>query len=153
THTDGYIYDLAGRLTDVYRDGALAVSYQYDENGNRLSRTVNLGVSAGAYDDQDRLLSYGDVTYAYKDSGELLGKMNTATGATTLYSYDLIGNLRSVTLPSGAAIEYVVDGLGRRVGKKVGDAVVRAWIYGDDLRPAAELDGSGAVTARFVYSE
>jgi RHS repeat-associated protein len=28
---------------------------------------------------------------------------------------------------------------------------VRGWLYADDLLPSVELDGSGAVTARFVY--
>jgi YD repeat-containing protein len=74
THTDGYTYDLAGRLTDVHRDGVLATHYEYDENGNRLSRTTASESLAGTYDDQDRLLSYGGVNYAYKDSGELLSR-------------------------------------------------------------------------------
>ena len=68
THTDGFVYDPAGRLTDVYRDGALAAHYEVDENGNRLSRTMASGSVAGTYDAQDRLLSYGGVTYAYQES-------------------------------------------------------------------------------------
>jgi YD repeat-containing protein len=70
THTDGYVYDPAGRLTDLYRDGVLVTHYEYDENGNRLSRTTASEAVAGTYDDQDRLSLYGSVTYAYKDSGE-----------------------------------------------------------------------------------
>ena len=152
-HTEGYLYDLAGRLTDVYRDGGLAAHYEVDENGNRLSRTTASGSVAGAYDEQDRLLSYSGVTYAYQDSGELLSRMDTATGATTLYAYDAIGNLRQVTLPDGTVVEYVVDGLEHRVGKKIGGTLVKGWLYADALRPVAELDGSGAVVARFVYGE
>ena len=153
THTDGYVYDAAGRLTDVYRDGLLAAHHELDDNGNRLSRTTPGGAVAGSYDDQDRLTAYGGMTYAYLDSGELLSRMDTATGATTLFTYDATGNLRQVTLPDGTVIEYVVDGLGRRVGKKIGGALVKGWLYVDALRPLAELDGSGAVTARFIYGE
>jgi RHS repeat-associated protein len=153
THTDGYNYDAAGRLTDVYRDGVLVTHYEYDENGNRLSRTTPSETVAGTYDDQDRLSSCGSVTYAYKDSGELLSRMDTASGETTLYSYDARGFLRQVTLPGGTMIEYIVDGLGRRVGKKVGGVLVKGWLWGDALRPLAELDGTGAVVARFVYAE
>jgi RHS repeat-associated protein len=47
----------------------------------------------------------------------------------------------------------VVDGLGRRVGKKVNGALVKGWLYGSALRPIAELDASGAVVARFAYGE
>jgi RHS repeat-associated protein len=153
THTDGYSYDPAGRLTDVYHDGVLATHYEYDENGNRLRRTTPSESVAGTYDDQDRLLSYGVVAYAYKDSGELLGRMNAATSETTLYTYDALGNLREVTLPGGTIIEYIVDGLGRRVGKKVGGSLVKGWLWGDALRPVAEFDGTGTVVARFVYAE
>jgi RHS repeat-associated protein len=153
THTDGYTYDPTGRLTDVYRDGVLVTHYEYDENGNRLSRTTASESLAGAYDDQDRLLSYGGVNYAYKDSGELLSRTDTVTGETTLYSYDALGNLRQVTLPGGTIVEYIVDGLGRRIGKKVSGSLVKGWLWGDALRPVAELDGAGAVVARFVYAE
>jgi YD repeat-containing protein len=153
THTDGYFHDLAGRLTDVYRDGALAAHYEYDENGNRLSRTTVSGSVVGTYDEQDRLLSYGVVTYVYGDSGELQSRIDTGTGAITLYASDALGKLRQAMLPNGMVIDYVIDGLGRRVGKKIGGTLVKAWLYVDALRPVAELDGSGVVSARFIYGE
>jgi len=45
----------------------------------------------------------------------------------------------------------VVDGVNRRIGKKVDGALVQGFLYGDALNPVAELDGAGAVVARFVY--
>ena len=63
-----------------------------------------------------------------------------------------MGNLLSVTLPSGTLIEYIIDGRNRRVGKKVDGVLEKAWLYKDGLNPIAELDGSGNVTARFVYA-
>ncbi len=39
----------------------------------------------------------------------------------------------------------------RRVGKKVCDTLVGGFLYRDQLNPVAELDGTGAVVARFVY--
>ena len=149
----GYVYDAAGRLMDVYQDGVLVTHYDHDENGNRLGRTTLAGTEGGAYDDQDRLTSYAGFTYVYLDGGELLSRMDTVTGATTLYTYDPLGSLRHVSLPGGTEIEYVVDGLGRRVGKEVGGVLVKGWLWGDALRPVAELDGAGAVVARFVYAE
>ncbi len=45
-----------------------------------------------------------------------------------------------------------MDGLNRRIGKKVSGALDTAWLYKDGLNPIAELDGAGAVVSRFVYA-
>ncbi len=72
THVFGYGYDAQGRLTDVTKDGAATSHYEYDANGNR---TVAPGLTASpVYDSQDRLLSYGDCTYAYMADGSLQTK-------------------------------------------------------------------------------
>ena len=150
------MFDLVLRLSDVYRDGLLAAHYEHDENGNngnRLAKERPAGLLSGAVDAQDRLLSYGTMSSTYQDNGALQSRTDTATGLTTLYSHDPLGNLRHVTLPDGTVIEYLVDGLGRRVGKKVNGAQVRGWLYRDALQPAAELDASGSVVARFIYGE
>jgi len=153
THTEGYVFDLAGRLSDAYRDGLLAVHYEYDDNGNRMVKETPAQVVIGAVDAQDRLLSYGALSFTYQDHGALQSRTDTATGETTLYAYDPLGNLRQVMLPSGAVIEYIVDGSGRRVSKKVNGVMQRGWLYRDALQPAAELDTSGAVVVRFIYGE
>jgi RHS repeat-associated protein len=44
-----------------------------------------------------------------------------------------------------------IDGRGRRVGKSVNGTRVKGWLYADQLRPIAELDGSGNLVSRFVY--
>jgi RHS repeat-associated protein len=104
---------------------------------------------SATYDAQDRLLTYGDTSYTYTTNGELQSK-TTSTGTTT-YSYDVTGNLRAVVLSDGTPIEYIIDGQNRRIGKKVNGALVKGWLYGDQLRIVAELDGSNQVVSRFVY--
>ncbi|WP_437669669.1 RHS repeat domain-containing protein [Sorangium sp. So ce131] len=153
TRVNRFGYDPASRLTDVFEGGVLAAHYDLDENGNRLGRTTATASEVGAYDDQDRLLSYGTKTYAYQDSGEILRRSDTATGETTRFDHSALGQLRGVTLPGGTVIEYVLDGLGRRVGKKVDGTLVKGFLYEGALRPVAELDGTGAVVARFIYGE
>lgn len=152
TTTYEYDYDAAGRLVEVARNGALSSAYSYDPNGNRIDALTPAhpaSISA-TYDAQDRLLSYGGATFTYTANGELRTK--TETGAVTTYSYDALGNLRFVQLPDGHQIEYLVDGRGRRVGKKVDGTLVQAFVWGSQLAPAAELDGSGNIVARFVYA-
>jgi len=142
-----YEYDLGGRLRRVFRDNVQTDEYTYGENGNRIAHN---GVNA-TFDTQDRLLTYGGAAFTYTPNGELLTKTDGA--GTTVYGYDVFGNLRTVTLPGGRQIEYLIDGRNRRIGKRVDGTLVRGWLYQDDLQPIAELDGSGAVLSRFVYAD
>jgi RHS repeat-associated protein len=150
TRVFSYAYDLAGRLSEVRQDGVLVVNYSYDPNGNRLSRTDPGGTLNARYDAQDRLLQYGPTTYNNHPNGERASKI--AGGQTTTYQYEGMGNLTGVTLPDGTRIEYLLDAQDRRVGKRVNGTLVQAFLYGDGLRPIAELDGGGTVVSRFVYA-
>jgi RHS repeat-associated protein len=150
TTSRDFVYDLAGRLTDVTVAGVLESHYDYDANGNRLARSGALGSTSATYDEQDRIKTYGSTTYAFSPNGSLTSK-TVAAGSTT-YVYDLRGNLRSVTLPSGSSVEYIIDGQSRRVGKKVAGSIVQGFLYGKGLGPLAELDSSGATIATFVYA-
>ncbi|MEZ4767412.1 MAG: RHS repeat-associated core domain-containing protein [Caldilineales bacterium] len=145
-----YAYDLAGHLVAEIVDGEELASYSYDLNGNRLSVTRPGGVTAATYDDQDRLLSYGAASYTYTANGELSTK--AAGGQTTTYTYDALGNLLAVDLPSGTAIEYLVDGRNRRVGRRVNGVLAQGWLYQDQLAPIAELDSGGNLAALFIYA-
>jgi RHS repeat-associated protein len=89
--------------------------------------------------------------YTYTANGELETKTNRDTGEAWLFQYDALGNLLTVALPNGDLVEYLVDGMGRRVGKKKNGVLLRQWIYRDALKPVAELDGSGNLVAEFVY--
>jgi uncharacterized protein RhaS with RHS repeats len=56
-----------------------------------------------------------------------------------------------VTLPDGTAIAYVVDGLNRRVGKKVNGTLVSQYSFDLNSRINAAYDGSGNLLERFIY--
>jgi RHS repeat-associated protein len=148
TSTFDYAYDVAGRLVEVKLNGVVQSSYGYDDNGNRTE--VN-GQIVAHYDAQDRLLGYNNASYAYTDNGEL--KSKTAGTATTAYYYDVLGNLRHVALPDGNAIDYLIDGRNRRIGKQVNGALTQGFLYQDQLSPVAELDGNNTIVSRFVYAD
>ncbi len=146
-----YGYDGDGRLHRVERDEDLVATYDYDENGNRVSVDRLGTVETGDYDEQDRLETYGTRSYEFGASGDLQSMTDSATSETTAYDYDELGNLRSVTLPDETVIEYEIDARDRRVGKKVDGVVQWRLLYLNQLEPIAMLDASGAVTAVFVY--
>jgi len=149
TATHDYTYDVAGRLTGVAENGVAVSVYSYDSNGNRTGGYNKAGGILAYYDAQDRLTSWNGTNYTYTANGELASK---ASGAgTTTYQYDVLGNLMHVGLPNATAIDYVVDGRNRRIGKKVNGTLTQGFLYRDQLNPIAELDGAGNVVSRFVY--
>jgi RHS repeat-associated protein len=145
TNTSGYIYDIAGRLGQVWQNGALGVTYTYDTNGNRLTRNAE----TANYDSQDRVQSYAGTTFAWSPNGTL--QTSAAGGQTTNYTYDVRGALTAVALPGGTQIGYVTDGQGRRIGKQVNGALQRGWLWSWGL-VAAEVDGNSVMTKQFVYA-
>jgi YD repeat-containing protein len=165
--THGYGYDAVGRLKEVFTDGAMTRSYDYDANGNRTLASSALGVTVGRYDEQDRLIRYCPenpagqaspiaglpcIEYMYRESGALQSKRDLLQdGAVTRYRYDQLGALRSVDLPDGGHIEYEIDAAGRRIGKRVNGAKVWGLLYQSRLVPIAQLDQNNQVVSVFVY--
>ncbi|MBI4454589.1 MAG: SMP-30/gluconolactonase/LRE family protein [Acidobacteria bacterium] len=117
--------------------------------GGDITATTGATITA-TYDAQDRLIQYGPTTYNYTANGELLSK--TTGSQTTLYQYDVLGNLLNVRLPDGSRVDYMIDGANRRIGKKVNGLLVQGFLYQNGLNPIAELNGNNAVKARFVYA-
>lgn len=172
-HEYTYQYDSRGRLdlVTITENGNPfgTEDYEYDANGNRLLAPNLSGPTEVEYDDQDRLCVYEGTTYLYTENGELLRKTENATGTigcaepgmgdATEYEYDALGNLREVTFPDGTTVQYLVDGLGRRIGKQVWNDVSeefefkQGFVYESQLRIVAELDENGAIKSRFVYGD
>src|SRR5947208_8793483 len=107
------------------------------------------GVLTGAYDSRDQLISYGGTAYSYSPNGEVVRAVTAPD--TTWYSYNTFGSLVSAVSSSGKRVDYVLDPANRRIGKKVNGMLVQGFLYQDQLRPVAELDGSNNVVSRFVY--
>ena len=93
---------------------------QWDRNNDGLTTgyRVYYGTAPGAYQPSNGI-DVGNVQeFTYTKNGERLTKKVGGTLQAT-YTYDAFGNLISWVPASGSRIDYVVDGLGRRVGRKV----------------------------------
>jgi len=145
SETMTFSYDSVGQLSSVSNNSNTVASLVYDQNGNRLDYNGILGT----YDNQDRLITYGDYSFTYNGNGDTQ-TISDSTGTTTL-DYDVYGNLLTVSLPS-KNISYAIDPLNRRIGKKVNGSLTQGFVYQDQLNPIAELDGSGNVISIFVYA-
>ena len=81
----------------------------YDSAGNRIAVETPGGKVVAAYDDRDRLQSWGTARYTF----------------------------RAVALSDGRKVEYLVDAAGTRVGKKVDGALVAGYLHGPHDRLVA----------------
>jgi len=149
-----YTYDPMGRLLTVAQDGNPVEEYSYNLTGTRISEINTLRGFAGrafSYSDEDHLLTVDSVTYTY----DLDGFLTTKTDGTevTTYNYSSRGELLSVDLPDGTAIEYVHDPLGRRIAKKVNGVTVEKYLWLGLTRLLAVYDGSDNLLMRFEYAD
>ncbi|HIK11545.1 MAG TPA: RHS repeat protein, partial [Oscillatoriaceae cyanobacterium M33_DOE_052] len=98
--TATFSYDGRHLVTGVsYSDGTPAVSYLYDNNGNRTSMTDG----------------FGSVNYSYDNMGYMSSETRTLTGVgnyMTSYSYNRAGALTQVTTPFGYYVSYSYDNAG-----------------------------------------
>jgi RHS repeat-associated protein len=149
TNTYAYTYDLAGRLTGAARNG-VTDTYSYDTNSNRVTGVTSSGTANGTYDTQDRQLTYGATTFAYNPAGDTTSQ--TSGGMRTAYTYDALGNLTAATLPNATKLTYVIDAENHRVGKTVNGVRASGFLYDDDDRIVAQLNGSNQLVSQFVYA-
>lgn len=152
TRPDGQVLDLgyqaaSGQLISLALPNGV-YNYSYSPGSGQLTGLTAPDGGQLSYSYDGFLLKD---TYIYSANGELQSK--TSGSSTTRYDYDGLGNLRKVTFTDGSAIDYVIDGQNRRIGKKVNNVLTQGWLYQDSLRPIAELNGNNQVVSRFVYGQ
>jgi YD repeat-containing protein len=82
------------------------VTFGYDASGNRISMTDGLGSKSYAYDSVSRLISETR-TFNDPDNPQINGDK------TISYGYNLAGELKTITDPFGATVNYGLDAIGR----------------------------------------
>ena len=120
-HVSQYAYDAASQLSGI-KEGMLDISYEYDENGNRVSVITNHNyglerVWLYSYDALDRLSSHTDhngnvIEYKYDAIGQLT-KLIYPDAKQVNYTYDKVGQLTQVVDWANRQTKYEYDVLGR----------------------------------------
>lgn len=101
--TTTYTYDAMDRVIKVaYQDGK-CVNYNYDDDGNLLSRTDRVGTTTYVYDPKNRLKQVTtpdgrQTSYTYDEADNLLTL--TDAGGTVTYAYDPDNNVSTIQEPS-----------------------------------------------------
>lgn len=127
-------HDDNGQVTSVDHPATSGIAdetYTYDRAGNRTSWAGN-AADMVTYDVANRLLTDGSFTYTYDHEGRLLTRTARAGGGVTRFEWNDLGQLVRVTPPSGPAITYSYDALGRRIETAVGGDATRTVYAGDN---------------------
>ena len=144
-----YNYDKTNQLT---QDGS--TSHGYDAAGNRNTNGYQVGAG-------NQITSDGTWTYTHDADGQLIKKVNIASGETWTYGYDAKGRMTSAqdratdggTLLTSAT--YVYDVFDRLIEEDVwtqatGTTAVTRWGY-DGANAWVDLNGSNQLTMRRLY--
>ena len=122
-----YAYDLTGQLTEASFSGQDDESYSYDLNGNRESSLVGTESRAYTIDTANQLESDGQFSYEYDGEGNLVKRVDLATGKTRKFGYDHRNRLAKIDdwsndpdlSPTKAVkdqgVQYASDSFDRRV--------------------------------------
>jgi RHS repeat-associated protein len=112
-----YSWNDQGRLVSVQNPSSDAVSYEYNENGIRVSSTIN-GVKTSYLLDANR--DYAQVLEEYDNSGTQVSYLyghdlisQNRDGAKSFYLYDGLGSTKALTDASGVVTDrYIYDAYG-----------------------------------------
>jgi len=153
-----YSYDGLDRLTEVATTtpaGNNTQQYSYDGVGNRQSDSSFADEATGGahdwvYDERDRLVSRGPISYDYDANGSLVRQTNAAAGQVINYVYNVENRLAEVRDGANNLIaRYTYDPFGRRLSKTVGGTTTYFHYSQEGL--VAEASTTGAVTTTYGY--
>jgi RHS repeat-associated protein len=116
-----YTWNDEGRLVAVQNPNNDAVTYQYNENGIRISSTIN-GVKTSFLLDSNR--DYAQVLEEYTSAGVQVGYVyghdlisQSRSGTKSFYIYDGLGTTKALTNSSGVVTDrYLYDAYGNNLG-------------------------------------
>ena len=150
TDTYDFTYDSAGRLTAVTLNSNPKSNFVYDTNSNRTSQILSGVTTSATFDDQDRMLSFGNKSFTYNMNGELSSVTTLTPNSTRHFGYDVFGNLKSVSLPA-KTVNYKVDAHNRRMAKLNGTTVESYFIWNNSNQIVGVTDSSSTMTDRYIY--
>ncbi|MFJ4376069.1 hypothetical protein ACIP1T_26080, partial [Pseudomonas japonica] len=172
----GYQYDADGNVTRVTDTYGNAISYAYDERGNRILERDPKGVTvARVYNAANQLLSeiHYSVPATWNAASASWTEPPASSAQVTRYVYDYADRLRFAVSATGGVVEYVYDSRGLLVqeiaysaspypvtslalAEVLHEAQLMAWSAAQDKAKARLTamiyDYRGSLTLRAVYA-
>ena len=153
TQDKTYSYNSRDQLEQVQDaiSGAL-ITYQYDADGNQISKTDMTGTTNLVYGPRDRLLTITlpgapPIAYSYNEAG--LRDSQSQNGQTLHYIYDQTSLIAETNTTGDELARYTHSSVGLIAEARSG---VQTYLHTDALStPIAITDTSGAVTSRYTW--
>ena len=89
------------------------------------------------------------MTIGDNNPGDIATKSN-ASGVMQ-YSYDVFGQLKSVTFPNSAVISYKIDGENKRFARLVNNSIDQFYSYNRNGQLVGTYNPDGSLQARYEY--
>ncbi|MEW2260631.1 RHS repeat-associated core domain-containing protein [Streptomyces sp. NPDC047869] len=160
-----YTYDDAGNLATETSPRGGKTTYGYDDNGRLTTKVEPRGNVTGGdpskytwstgYDAAGNIISQKDpygvqtVSNTYDGDGNLTERAD-ALGKKTIYGYDKLGRLTTVTTPDAGTTVLGYDDLGNLTSRKDANGHTTSYGYDDAGRLNKVTDPMGRTTA-FLY--
>lgn len=152
--TYDYVYDDAGRLALVLRNGMETERYEYDKAGRRIAGTSEaFGMRPVTLEyDGMHLTRCGDTTYGYAADGTLRDRHDA--GGTTWFLYAGDTGLDGAVLPDGRTFSWQTNGTtGQPLIKHEGDTPVERYRWRDLVRLERHDDLRRGISQHYHYAE
>jgi RHS repeat-associated protein len=149
TDLDGvhdYVYDTLYQIIQATHPTVTNPTelFEYDAAGNRLYDEER----AYSYNELNQLVEDDEHWYEHDLDGNMVLKVEKATGDSTKFFWDIENRLVRIEKP-GTLAEYSYGPLGRQLAKTVNGTTTEYRYDGEDL--ILELDGTGAVTGSWTF--
>lgn len=145
SRNQSYYYDLLDRVTGS--SGAFEMSFSFDANGNRLSKTE--GSAFDQYTVSETSNRIDTISGALNRSYQYDAAGNTLSDGDRSYTYNTANRLTTITKGS-VTQDNLYNGLGQRVLKTV-DGVSTLFIYDEAGHLIGEYDAAGTPLMEVVY--
>jgi RHS repeat-associated protein len=148
--THSYTYDKIYQLLNATHPATATETYTYDGVYNRLTSTSH---DDWTYDENNRLLSYANMSFNYDANGNMTTETDTVLAETMTFQYSYENRLKRIDFHDGSFVEFSYDPFGNRV-KKDSDGTVTWFVY--DLNSAlpdviAEYNSTGELIVNYTH--
>ena len=146
----GYDYDLNGNLTSRNDPNGNAVTYVYDALNRLIEKSYTGNTDKYGYDEAGNLISAynNNIAYGfeYDNLNRLLKKYIVSWGKSLAYTYDAVGNRKTMTDHEGGVTSYTYDANNRLINLKNPANLTTTFDYDAGGRLKKQTNGNSTFT-------